>query len=79
VEREIFWTITSPRYRNYLKSDFTIMTVIILLLYYGSLSSSVSKVSDYGLDDLAIGFLSPAHTKRIFPLGSVSRPALGPT
>jgi hypothetical protein len=35
-------------------------------------------VSDYGLDDRAIGVRSPAGA-RIFPLASVSRPALGPT
>jgi hypothetical protein len=35
-------------------------------------------VSDYGLDDRAIGVRSPAEAKDIFPL-SVSRPALGPT
>jgi hypothetical protein len=36
-------------------------------------------VSDYGLDDRAIGVRSPAGAERIFPLSSVSRPALGPT
>jgi hypothetical protein len=35
-------------------------------------------VSDYGLDDRAIGVRSPAEAKD-FPLASVSRPALGPT
>jgi hypothetical protein len=35
-------------------------------------------VSDYGLDDRAIGVRSPVGL-RIFPLASVSRPALGPT
>jgi hypothetical protein len=35
-------------------------------------------VSDYGLDDQAIGVRSP-EGQRIFPLTSVSRPALGPT
>jgi hypothetical protein len=35
-------------------------------------------VSDYGLDDRAIGVRSPAEAKD-FPLRSVSRPALGPT
>jgi hypothetical protein len=35
-------------------------------------------VSGYGLDDRAIGVRSPAK-QRIFPLTSVSRPALGPT
>jgi hypothetical protein len=40
--------------------------------------SSVSIVSDYGLDDRAIGVRS-RQGQRIFPLSSVSRPALGPT
>jgi hypothetical protein len=35
-------------------------------------------VSDYGLDDRAIGVRCP-EGQRIFPLASVSRPALGPT
>jgi hypothetical protein len=35
-------------------------------------------VSDYGLDDREIGF-DPRRGQRIFPLASVSRPALGPT
>jgi hypothetical protein len=35
-------------------------------------------VSEYGMDDLAIGVLSPAGAKD-FPLSFVSRPALGPT
>jgi hypothetical protein len=35
-------------------------------------------VSDYGLDDRAIGVLSPAG-ERDFPLSSVSRPAQGLT
>jgi hypothetical protein len=39
--------------------------------------SSVSIVSDYGLDDWAIGVRSPAEAKD-FPLTSVSRPALRP-
>jgi hypothetical protein len=36
-------------------------------------------VSDYGLDDRAIGVRSPAGSKDFFSLSSVSRPALGPT
>jgi hypothetical protein len=40
--------------------------------------SSGSIVSDYGLDDRVIEVRSPAGA-RIFPLISVSRPALGPT
>jgi hypothetical protein len=44
----------------------------------GSRVSSGSIVSDYGLNDRAIGVRS-RRGKRIFPLASVSRPALGPT
>jgi hypothetical protein len=44
-----------------------------------SRGSSGSIVSDYGLDDRAIGVRSPAGAQRIFPLSSVSRPALGRT
>jgi hypothetical protein len=40
--------------------------------------SSGSIVSDYGLDDRAIG-VRFRRGQRIFPLASVSRPALGPT
>jgi hypothetical protein len=43
---------------------------------YWSRGSSGSIVSDYGLDDRAIGF-DPRQGQRIFPLASVSRPALG--
>jgi hypothetical protein len=43
-----------------------------------SRGSSVSIVSDYGLDDRAIGVRSPAEAKD-FPLTSISRPALRPT
>jgi hypothetical protein len=45
---------------------------------WGSRVSSDSLVSDYGLDDRAIGVRSPAGA-RDFSLSSVSRPALGPT
>jgi hypothetical protein len=40
---------------------------------------SVSIVSGYGLDDQAIEVSMPSRGERIFPLTSVSRPALGPT
>jgi hypothetical protein len=43
-----------------------------------SWDSSGSIVSDYGLDVRAIEVRSPAG-QNIFPLSSVSRPALGPT
>jgi hypothetical protein len=39
---------------------------------------SLDIVSDYGLDDRAIRVRFPAG-QRIFPVASVSRPALGPT
>jgi hypothetical protein len=41
--------------------------------------SSGSIVSDYGLDDRAIGVRSPAGAKDFFLYPLVSRPALGPT
>jgi hypothetical protein len=47
-------------------------------IYVGSRVRSGSIVSDYGLDDRAVGVRSPAGAK-VFPLTSVSRPALGPT
>jgi hypothetical protein len=36
-------------------------------------------MSDYGLDDQTIEVRSPEEAERIFPLASVSIPALGPT
>jgi hypothetical protein len=36
-------------------------------------------VSDFGLDDRAIGVRFPADAKGFFPLASVSTPALRPT
>jgi hypothetical protein len=47
-------------------------------MYIGSRGSSVSTVSDYGLDDQAIG-LQSRQRQRIYPLAFVTRPALGPT
>jgi hypothetical protein len=41
--------------------------------------SSVNIVSGYGLDDRAIEVRSLGRDERIFPLTSVSRPALGRT
>jgi hypothetical protein len=43
-----------------------------------SLGSSLSTVSDYGLDDQAIGVRSPAEEKVFFPITSVSRLVLRP-
>jgi hypothetical protein len=48
------------------------------MFMHRSRGSSVSIVSGYGLDDRAIGVPSPAGAK-VFPLTSVSRPALRPT
>jgi hypothetical protein len=47
-------------------------------LFSRSRGSSVSIVSDYGVDDWAIENRS-RQGQRISPLTSVSRPALGPT
>jgi hypothetical protein len=44
----------------------------------GEPATSVSIVSGYGLDDRAIE-VRFGQSHRIFPLTSVSRPALGPT
>jgi hypothetical protein len=52
--------------------------MMMMILYRPTLRISVSIASDYGLDDRAIGVLSPAGAKD-FPLASVSRPALGST
>jgi hypothetical protein len=56
---------------------FTILYFIIWRIMV-SRGSSVSIVPDYGLDDRAIEARS-RQGQRIFPLSSVSRPALGPT
>jgi hypothetical protein len=52
--------------------------LLLLLLHWvsGSRGSSVSAVSDYRLDDQAIGVRSLRQGQRIFPLAPVSRPAL---
>jgi hypothetical protein len=57
------------RYKRRIKAPFTLRR---------SRGSSVSIVSDYGLDDRVIGVRSPAGAKD-FPLASVSRPVLRPT
>jgi hypothetical protein len=46
--------------------------------FWRSRGSSVSTVSDYGLEDQAIGFRCPAGAKN-YPLASMSRQALGST
>jgi hypothetical protein len=61
------------------RGAFTRLRKIWLAHYINrSWSSSGSIVSDYGLDDQAIGIRSPEEEKD-FPLASVSRPALSPT
>jgi hypothetical protein len=57
-----------------------IQKVITKYFYsHRSRGSSVSTVPNYGLDDKAIEVRSSAEAEGIFPLSSVSRPALGPT
>jgi hypothetical protein len=56
-----------------------IFLYFIILMQCCEPSSSVSIVSDYGLDDRAIDVRSPTEAKGFFSLASVSRPALGPT
>jgi hypothetical protein len=64
---------------------YLLMTSVILAVFLGSKfclrsrGSSVSIVSDYGLDDWTIGGSIPDRGEIIFPLASVFRPALGPT
>jgi hypothetical protein len=64
---------SSFRVRNQFQNHF-----VPLYILANSRVSSGSIVSEYGLDDRAIGVRSPAG-QMIFPLSSVSRPALGPT
>jgi hypothetical protein len=52
--------------------------IFVLCRSKRSRGSSGSIVSDYGLDDRAIGVRFPAG-QRVFPLAFVSRSALGPT
>jgi hypothetical protein len=49
---------------------------VCIVSVVGSRGSSVSIVSDYGLGDRGS---IPGRGKKIFPLASVSRPALRPT
>jgi hypothetical protein len=55
-----------------------VLDFIILIILDREPGSSVSIVSAYRLDDRAIG-VDPRLGQRIFPLTSVSRPALRPT
>jgi hypothetical protein len=54
----------------------TNLHVIVLITHSASQGSSVSIVPDYGLDERGS---IPGRGKMIFPLASVSRPALRPT
>jgi hypothetical protein len=65
--KESTWKTKARRWEDGIRMDLR-----------GSRVSSGSIVSDYGLDDRAIGVGYPAGA-RIFPLSSVSRSALGPT
>jgi hypothetical protein len=60
---------------NYLLNNINIDTYLRPKMSRVSLGTIVS---DYGLDDRAIGVRCPAG-QRIFPIASLSRPALGPT
>jgi hypothetical protein len=67
-----------PKTVRYIESMYSVLLIVCLGNSEGSRVSSGSIVSDYGLDDRAIGVRTPAG-QRIFPLTSVSRPALRPT
>jgi hypothetical protein len=54
------------------------LSYITIYVLFRSRGSSVSMVSGYGLDDRMIG-VRTRQGQRIFPLTSVSRPALRPT
>jgi hypothetical protein len=79
----LFWVTTScgltgrqtPTSRRNTLSTFLSFGILSIRRW----GSSVSIVSDYGLDDRANKVRSPEEAKSIFPLASVSRPALGPT
>jgi hypothetical protein len=64
--------IKKPQYRGRQSSNMGCSAI------NGSRVSSGSIVSDYWLDDRAIGVRFPAGAKD-FPVASVSRPSLGPT
>jgi hypothetical protein len=54
------------------------MEIVSHAIIFSEPGSSVSVVSGFGLDE-RVSRLDPRHSKGIFPLASVSRPALGPT
>jgi hypothetical protein len=66
------------RTKIYLLPFVSSTKLCFVILQQGSRVSSGSIVSDYGLDDRAIGVRSPAGAED-FSSTSVSRPALGPT
>jgi hypothetical protein len=55
---------------------FLFLDFMLVIISLRSRSSSVSTVSDYGLDDRTIEVRSPAGAKGFFSLVSVSRPSL---
>jgi hypothetical protein len=79
-------SLYSYQYHKYSTCHSTVCNIaqqLILFNVYGtryrSQGSSVSIVSDYGLDDRAIGVRSPAEANDFFLLTSMFRSALRPT
>jgi hypothetical protein len=68
-------TISLPSYSFHFISPLTVTFPKLSVILWSRVSSG-SIVSDYGLDDRAIGVRFPAGAK---DFSSVSRPALGPT
>jgi len=66
------FTLIGPRF-------FSLFYEMYHTIWSRGRSVSKSPVSGYGLDDGAIEFRSLAEGNMAFPLGSMSRPALGPT
>jgi hypothetical protein len=76
IESEL---LMSNKPRQHTTFHVLVSALLLVHSWFGEPGSSVSIVSNYGLDYRAIEFRSPAEAKRIFPMTSVSRPALGPT
>jgi hypothetical protein len=76
--RAIKWTLGVTCARMGSVAVTYTLTFMTPLIFEMSRLSSGSIVSDYGLDDRAIGVRSPAGAKD-FSIASLSRPALGPT
>jgi hypothetical protein len=58
---------------------FEVQTEFSKILFGYASAGPRSIESDYGLDDRTIEVRSPAEAKKMFPLASVFRLALGPT